>query len=75
MHPSHGPLGPMVGEDETAMLRAIKCPQLFMPCGNDGDALKKGGLSEQILGDKLKIVEFPNQQHGFTGRGGFFIKF
>ena len=72
MHPSHGPISQMLGETEEELLKEIKVPQLFMPCGNDPPALKKGGLSEQILGDKLKIVEFPNRQHGFTGRGGTF---
>ena len=70
MHPSHGPISQMLGENEEELLKEIKVPQLFMPCGNDPPSLKKGGLSEQILGDKLKIVEFPNRQHGFTGRGG-----
>jgi len=69
MHPSHGPISQMLGESEEELLKEIKVPQLFMPCGNDPAELKKGGLSEKILGDKLKIVEFPNRQHGFTGRG------
>jgi len=69
MHPSHGILGNILGEEEIDMLRNIKVPQLFMPCGNDPESLKEGGLSSQILKDKLKIIEFPNMQHGFTGRG------
>ena len=72
MHPSHGPISQMLGESEEELLKEIKVPQLFMPCGNDPAELKKGGLSEKILGDKLKIVEFPNRQHGFTGRAGTF---
>lgn len=71
MHPSHGMLGQILGEKEEDMIKSITCPNLFFPCGNDPDSLKKGGLSEQILGQKLTIIEFPNRQHGFTSRGDF----
>ncbi len=31
--------------------------------------MKEGGLSRSILGDKLRIVEFPEMTHGWTVRG------
>ena len=34
MHPSHTGVSKVVGEDESELLAAIKCPQLFMPAGN-----------------------------------------
>merc|ERR1712228_497675 len=58
MHPSHTPLFQMLGEDEKAALEAIKCPQYFMPAGNDGPECKPGGIAEQILKDQLTNCEF-----------------
>jgi len=68
-HPSHSPIGGLLGEDEKQLLSSIKCPQLFMPAGGDAESCKKGGLAEQVLGDKLTITEFPDMQHGWTVRG------
>ena len=33
----------------------VRCPQLFLPAGNDGETVKKGGLADRVLGDKLKV--------------------
>ena len=41
----------------------------FDPLANDNINTKPGGLGEQILGDKLTILEFPDMAHGFTTRG------
>ena len=32
-------------------------------------SVKTGGLSEQVLGDKLTVVEFPDMSHGWTVGG------
>ena len=69
MHPSHAQLAPLGGYDESEMLKAVTVPQLIMPTSNDPDTYRPGGLTEKILGDKCKILEFKNQQHGFTTRG------
>jgi len=71
MHPSHTPLIPMLKEDESEILKAIKCPQMFMPAGNDAETCKPGGLAEQILKENLSIVEFPDMVHGWTTKGEF----
>ena len=68
-HPSHSPISGLLGEDEKQMLTAVKCPQLFMPAGGDAESCKAGGLGEEVLGSKLKIVEFGEMQHGWTVRG------
>lgn len=70
MHPSHTPIANnILGEVEKELLEAIKCPQLFMPAGNDPINVKAGGVGEEVLGDKLTIVEFPDMVHGWTTRG------
>ncbi|XP_059096384.1 carboxymethylenebutenolidase homolog [Tigriopus californicus] len=70
MHPSHPNIAPLVEESEQELLEAVVgTPQLFMPAGSDGQSVKPGGLGSQILGDGLKIVEFPTMQHGWTARG------
>ena len=50
-------------------MKDIKCPQLYLPSENDSETVKKDGLSKQILGDALEIVEFPDMKHGWTIRG------
>jgi len=68
-HPSHSPIAGLVGEDEKHLLESVHCDQLFMPAGSDAESCKPGGLGEQVLGNKLKITEFPEMQHGWTVRG------
>jgi len=58
-----------MGEEEKDILQNIKCPQLFMPAGNDPPTVKPGGLGCDVLGDKLEIIEFPDMMHGWTTRG------
>ena len=40
-----------------------------MPAAQDHINTKPGGLGEQVLGDRLQIVEFPDMKHGWTVRG------
>jgi len=69
MHPSHPTLLATAGEDEEEVLELIKAPQLFLVEGDAGDSVKTGGLSEEVLGDNLTVVEFPDMTHGWTVRG------
>ena len=59
----------ILGEEEKTCLKDIKCPQLYLPSEHDSETVKKDGLSKQILGDALEIVEFPDMKHGWTIRG------
>jgi hypothetical protein len=69
-HPSHSPIcSMMLKEDEGELLKAVKCPQLFMPADGDHENTRPSGLGRKILGDSLEIVEFPDMQHGWTIRG------
>ena len=56
-------------EDEENILKNIKSPQLFMPAGADPDSVKRSGLSKEVLGDGIEIIEFPDMRHGWTTRG------
>lgn len=69
MHPSHPNIIKLLGEDEEALLKEISAPQLFCPSKSDSQSVKNGGLGEQILGDQLQIIEFPEMSHGWTVRG------
>merc|ERR1719318_1669283 len=57
MHPSHPILMATAGEDEAEVLGLIQSPQLFLVEGEAVDSVKTGGLSEEVLGDKLTVVE------------------
>jgi len=72
-HPSVRVAG-MLGENELELTKAIKCPQLLMPAGNDPENVKKGGdhiveLKKKSFGDKCEVVEFSDQNHGWLPRG------
>ena len=69
MHPSHDKLITLVGGNETEVLSQIAAPQMFMTEAGVSDSLKPGGISDQILGDKLVIEEFPDMAHGWTVGG------
>ena len=69
MHPSHPIFMGTAGDDEAEVLGLIKSPQLFLVEGGAVDSVKTGGLSENVLGDKLTVVEFPDMTHGWTVRG------
>ena len=51
-----------------------KSKQLFMPAAQDNISVKPGGLGEQVLGDRLEIVEFPDMKHGWTVRGDLAVE-
>ena len=69
MHPSHSKICEQIGENEELLLKNIKCPQLFLPAGNDHPATKFGGTGKKVLGDALTIIEFSDMQHGWSVRG------
>ena len=69
MHPSHANLIPIVGGDESEVLSKIVAPQMFMNEAGVSESLMPGGISQQILGDKLVIEEFPDMAHGWTVGG------
>jgi len=69
MHPSHSPIMARLGEDEEEILRSVVAKQLMMPSRTDSPNVRPGGLSEQILGENLEILEFPHMNHGWTTRG------
>jgi len=71
-HPSHPRISAAMGEDEKALLEAVKVPQLFLPAGNDGETVKEKGLADGIFkksGVELVIKEFPESAHGWSIRG------
>jgi len=73
MHPSHPPVMNILGESEEDLYKEILSPQLFMPSRSDSSSVKIGGLAESILGEELKIIEFPAMDHGWTTRGNLSI--
>ena len=40
MHPSHTGICAMLGLDEEDVLKEVKCPQMFMPAGDDHENVK-----------------------------------
>lgn len=71
-HPSIkvGPL--LFGEVEEDLAKAVKCPQLLCPAGNDPDNVKPNGALVDIVsgaGYECKSVEFPEMVHGWVIRG------
>merc|ERR1719494_1322391 len=74
MHPSHSPISALLGEVEADLLKEVQCQQLFMPAGNDHENVKPGGLGASVLGNKLRIIEFPDMIHGWTTRGDMSIE-
>ena len=69
MHPGHPMLIETMGEDETEVLKMIKSPQMVMPSSNEADSVMRGGLTEEVLGGGVQIIEFPDMGHGWTVRG------
>ena len=59
-----------MGEEEKSLLSGVQCAQLFMPAGADSPSCKAGGLAQEVLGDLLEVVEFPDMEHGWSIRGG-----
>ncbi len=69
LHPSHPTINPMLNVDEEQLLKEVKCPQMFMPAGDDHENTKLGGLGKKILSDGLEVIEFPEMKHGWTVKG------
>lgn len=80
IHPSHTPvsaaLRTYMGSDnepaeysEKEWLERVKCPQMYLPAENNHPEVKKGGLGEKVLGERLLLYEFPEMVHGFLTRG------
>ena len=69
LHPSHPTFNPMLNVDEEQLLKEVKCPQMFMPAGDDHENTKLGGLGKKILSDGLEVIEFPEMNHGWTVKG------
>lgn len=69
MHPSHSPIMALLGENEEDTLKGIKPPQLMMPSRTDSPNVKTDGLAQRVLGDRVRILEFPEMDHGWTVRG------
>jgi len=69
-HPSHSPIaGSILQENEEEILKAVKCPQMFMPAEGDHENTYPAGLGKKVMGDALEIVTFPDMKHGWSVRG------
>jgi len=73
-HPSHPRICEAYGESQTALLEAVKCPQLVCAAGNDPPSVKEGGADQKTLSTKSFAKEnifreFPDVVHGFSVRG------
>jgi len=73
MHPSHSPIMGLLGENEEEVLKSIKSPQLMMPARTDSPNVRTGGLAQEVLGERVTILEFPEMDHGWTVRGNLTI--
>lgn len=73
MHPSHSPMMLLLAENEEEVLRSIQSPQLMMSAKTDSPNVKPGGLAEQVLGERVTLLEFPEMDHGWTTRGNLSI--
>ena len=69
MHPGHPGVMATMGENEEEVLKMIKSPQMLMPSGNEPESVKRGGLTDEVLGGGVQIIEFPDMGHGWTVRG------
>jgi len=73
LHPSLQ-VGKFFKESTKGLLDDVKCPQMFLPAGNDPAGVKQNGEAEQILskksfGKECRYVEFPQMKHGWVVRG------
>jgi dienelactone hydrolase len=70
MHPSHPILMSICNDDEGIILTKMnKKKHLFMPAANDHEHVREGGMARKVLKDRLQVLEFPSQMHGWTVRG------
>jgi len=75
-HPSHTNISNIQGENFNEILKAVRCPVLQCPAGNDPDANQPGGSDEKILKEgvvggaaNVVIKPFPEMKHGWASRG------
>merc|ERR1740121_614891 len=57
---------------EEAFGRAVQCPLLALPAGNDDATVKPGGVFLELVRERFpasRSVEFPEMQHGWVSRG------
>lgn len=81
LHPSHPNVLKGNQDDERDVLEHARCPQLFISGGNDLDAVKAGGLADEILNATVnpndislssrqaEFIEYPDMLHGWVTRG------
>lgn len=60
MHPSHTAICAMLGLNEENLLKEIKCPQMFMPAGDDNENVK---LEVLTIKPTLKSIYYIQEQH------------
>eukprot|EP00808_Paulinella_micropora_P031933 g80080.t1 len=73
MHPSHVFVSQQFGEEEAALVGAVKCPQMMLSASNDPPSVKPGGLAEKIWSEKsfgkdCYLEEYKDMMHGWTQR-------
>lgn len=71
MHPSHPILMSICNDDEGIIYNKMnKKNHLFLPAANDHEHVREAnGMAKKVLKDRLQILEFPSQVHGWTVRG------
>jgi len=68
LHPSHSGMMASLRENETAIMEAVRSPQLFLVASTDHNNTKPNGLDQRVLGDLMKGIEVypPGVPHGWT---------
>ena len=58
-------------EDEEDQVKTVKCPQMFLPAGNDPAHYKDGTLKAivEATGNACVCHEFKEMAHGWVPRG------
>lgn len=77
VHPSVHTLCPMYGDNATALVAGINCPQLLAPTKQEPSSWKPNGqVSQQIkqiatdrIGELSEFYDFSSENHGFFTRG------
>eukprot|EP00756_Hemistasia_phaeocysticola_P013529 Hpha_TRINITY_DN15284_c7_g5::TRINITY_DN15284_c7_g5_i1::g.67101::m.67101 len=62
-------------EDREALLRAVRCPLMYLAAANDKADVKPGGQAEAIVtregGPGGAFKEYPTMKHGWVARGTY----
>lgn len=72
VHPSWQIAPWIFGEPILDMAARIRTPSLIMPAGDDADEYRNGAYKaviERNSGCPVRVVDFPEQRHGFVARG------